>query len=89
MDDILKYWQVIVGVIGVVYFLIRHIYTLQRKLDAAVTEERAQEIVNAAIGELRSDISSLTSTIHSAVREFDQKAFQLAMHLSQDKRGNE
>lgn len=89
MDEILKYWPIIVGVIGGFYFLIRHIYKLQRQLDSAVTEDRARAIINEEIGELRTDISSLTTTIHSAVREFDQKAFQLAMHLSQDKRGNE
>jgi hypothetical protein len=89
LDEILKYWEAIVAIGGGFLFLIRHVYTLQRKLDSAVTEAQVREIIKSEIGELKGDITGLTSTIHSAVREFDQKAFQLAIQLSQDKRGNE
>jgi len=89
LDEILKYWEVIVGAVAGLLFLIRHINMLQRKLDSAITEEKVREIIKSEMGELKSDIGGLTTTIHSAVREFDQKAFQLAMQLSQDKRGNE
>jgi hypothetical protein len=89
LNEIIKYWEVLAAIIGGFVFLVRHIYTLQRKLDSAVTEDKVREIIKAEMGELKTDISGLTTTIHSAVREFDQKAFQLAMQLSQDKRGNE
>lgn len=89
MDEILKYWEIIAGVSAAVIFLIRHIYKLQRQLDLAVTEEKVRDLLKEEIGELKADIGGLTTTIQSAVREFDQKAFQLAMQLSQEKRGNE
>lgn len=89
LDEILKYWEVIAGAGAGLLVLIRHINMLQRKLDSAITEDKVREIIKAEMGELKSDIGGLTTTIHSAVREFDQKAFQLAMQLSQDKRGSE
>jgi len=89
LDEILKYWEIITGVLLALLYLIRHIFALQRKVDASITEDQVRKIIKDEIGELKGDISGLTSTIHSAVREFDQKAFQLAMQLSQDKRGNE
>lgn len=89
LDEIIKYWEILTALLAGFLWLVRHIYKLQRKLDSAITEDKVREIMKAEMNELKSDINGLTSTIHSAVREFDQKAFQLAMQLSQDKRGNE
>jgi predicted nucleic acid-binding Zn-ribbon protein len=51
----------------------------QSKADHAINETRVREILKEEIGPISKDIKDLTETINKAMREFDNKIFNLAL----------
>jgi hypothetical protein len=51
----------------------------QSKAENAINETRVREILKEEIGPISTDIKALTETINKAMREFDQKMFNLAL----------
>lgn len=96
MNDILKYWPLITALFaGFVYLLIltvqlsRKFAQLEIRIAQSIDEKRATEIARHEVGQLKADLKDLNTTIHAVVREFDQKAYELAIQLAHDKRGAE
>lgn len=55
------------------------------KANQSITENRVREIMKEEMEPIRSDIKSLTQDINKALREFDQKAHDLAMAIATGK----
>lgn len=51
----------------------------QSKAENAINETRVREILKEEIGPVSTDIKALTETINKAMREFDNKIFNLAL----------
>lgn len=85
MDEILKYWPLILGVFGVVGLMIRlsmQYARLEAKINAATNTEQVREIVKKEQAELRSDVGKLAQTIENAVSELDHKLHQLLLRMA-------
>lgn len=96
MNDILKFWPLITAIIaGFGYLLVltfqvsRKFAELEIRIAQSIDEKRATEIARHEVGQLKADLKELNTTIHAVVREFDQKAYELAIQLAHDKRGAE
>lgn len=55
------------------------------KAGQSITENRVREIMKEEMEPIRSDIKSLSTDIHKALREFDQKQHDLAMAIATGK----
>lgn len=57
----------------------------QSKAENAINETRVREILKEEIGPISKDIKDLTETINKAMREFDNKIFNLALDNAKSK----